>query len=314
MLDEAFDSAAAATSDADGSREGVLSAGDIDAFIARGFVVVRNCFSRRFAEQWTSGALRRLHCSPSDRASWPVGRMRAPESQRLDLRELSPRAWAAACQLIGGEQRAKTPCRWGDGFLVNFGKDPTARYSPPGPEIPPEALWHKDGDFFRHFLDSPEQGLLVLALFSDIALRGGGTQLACDSVGHVARFLAQRPAGVLPLETPADDIVRKCVDFEEATGEVGDVYFMHPYMLHSWSINESERARFIINPPVQLHKPMRFDRSQAEQSPVERGTLRALGEERFEFRPTAPREAIVPARLARDAAMWRDRASRRGVS
>ena len=28
--------------------------------------------------------------------------------------------------------------------------------------------WHKDGWMFRHFLDSAEQGLLVLVIYNDI--------------------------------------------------------------------------------------------------------------------------------------------------
>ncbi len=300
---------ASATPAAPRAAERVLSPSDLQGFVERGYVVVKHCFSRELAAQSTAAACRRLHCRLEDRESWPVGRMRAPESQRLALSQFSPRAWAAACELIGGEERARTPCRWGDGFLINFGKDPSARYTPPGPEIAPEALWHKDGDFFRHFLDSPEQGLLVLALFSDVESGGGATQMACDSVGHVARFLAERPQGVLPLETPADDIVRQCRDFVEATGEVGDVYFMHPFTLHSWSINQSERARFLINPPVHLREPMRFDRPDPEDhSPVERAVLRALGQSSFAFRPTAPRQAIVPERIARDRKLWRQRA------
>ena len=55
--------------------------------------------------------------------------------------------------------------------------------------------WHKDGDFFRHFLDSPEQGLLTFVLWSDIEPRGGGTFVAADSVPVVARTLAAAPGG-----------------------------------------------------------------------------------------------------------------------
>jgi hypothetical protein len=48
--------------------------------------------------------------------------------------------------------------------------------------VPSSPDWHKDGDFFRHFLDSPEQGLLTIVLWSDIEERGGGTFIAPDSV------------------------------------------------------------------------------------------------------------------------------------
>ena len=42
---------------------------------------------------------------------------------------------------------------------------------------------------FRHLLDSPEQGLLVVPLFNDILPQSGGTHIATDSIGVVSRFL-----------------------------------------------------------------------------------------------------------------------------
>jgi len=103
--------------------------------------------------------------------------------------------------------------------------------------------------------------------------------------------------------------VHECHDFIEATGSVGDVYLMHPFMLHTRSVNVSGRARFIINPPVMLHEPMNFSRPDPrDHSPVERAVLRALGVERYEFLPSQAREAIVPERLKRDKQLWDERA------
>lgn len=49
--------------------------------------------------------------------------------------------------------------------------------------------WHNDGDFFVHFLDSPEQGLLVIPLWSDIQPLGGGTVICPDGIAHVAKHM-----------------------------------------------------------------------------------------------------------------------------
>jgi hypothetical protein len=74
-------------------------------------------------------------------------------------------------------------------------------------------------------------------------------------------------------------------------------------------VNASDRARFIVNPPVKLREPMCFSRAPASQhSAVERAVLRALGVERYEFVPTHPREAIVPERIARERKVWEERA------
>lgn len=289
----------------------ILSPSDIDHFIARGYVKVRGCFSRELALELTRRACERLYCSLSDPTTWPSGRMRAPESQRVSFESIAPRAWQAACELVGGAERVKLPCTWGDAFIINFGRQPEHDWQAPSPAPHPVFNWHKDGDFFRHFLDSPEQGLLVIGLFSDIEPRGGGTFIACDSVGHVARHLAARPEGALPseLRQPAEEIIARCEDFVETTGEIGDVYLLHPFMIHSQSLNASTRARFIVNPPVQLREPMRFARGRAEElSVVERGVLRALAAERYEFAPSGPREAVVPERLLRERLIWEQRA------
>jgi hypothetical protein len=49
---------------------------------------------------------------------------------------------------------------------------------------------------------------------------------------------------------------------------------------------------------------MAFDRPDpAEHSPVERAVLRALGVDRLDYAPTAPRESVVPERVRRQERM-----------
>jgi hypothetical protein len=289
----------------------ILSQSDIESFITRGYVKLGGCFSRELALELTSRACQRLHCSLDNPSTWPSGRMRPPESQRVSFDSIAPKAWQAACELVGGAERVLLPCTWGDGFIIHFGRQPELEWKPPSAAPYPEFNWHKDGDFFRHFLDSPEQGLLVIGVFSDIEPRGGGTFIACDSVGHIARWLAEHPEGQLPseLKEPVWGVVDRCEDFLETTGVIGDVYLLHPFMVHSHSINASNRARFIVNPPVKLREPMCFARERpGDHSPVERAVGRALGVDRFEFVPSRPREAVVPERLARERAIWEERA------
>jgi hypothetical protein len=52
--------------------------------------------------------------------------------------------------------------------------------------------------------------------------------------------------------------VGRSTDFVEVTGSVGDAFFMHPLMLHTWSVSERDTARFIINPPVTSRQPLCF--------------------------------------------------------
>lgn len=46
-----------------------------------------------------------------------------------------------------------------------------------------------DGDFFVLFLDSREQALLVIPLFTDIVERAGGTVICPDAIPATARHL-----------------------------------------------------------------------------------------------------------------------------
>ena len=294
----------------------VLSESDIEHFITRGYVRVRGCFSREMANDLTRRACERLYCSVDDPSSWPSGVMRPPESQRVPFAEIAPRAWQAACELIGGADRAKTPCTWGDGFIINFGRQPEHTWMAPSGAPHSWHKWHKDGDFFRHFLDSPEQGLLVIGIFSDIEPGGGATYIASDSIAPIARMLADHPEGIYPpdLLAPCKEIAANCSDFVETTGEIGDVYLLHPFMVHSQSVNASNRARFIVNPPVMLREPMCFSREiPSAHSPVERGVLHALGVERYEFVPARPREAVVPERILRERRAWEERARAAGA-
>src|SRR5919202_1984338 len=114
-----------------------------------------------------------------------------------------------------------------NGFVVIrgcFTATPPGGAARPGAEAPgPPPGWQKTGDFFRHYLDSPEQGLLTLVLWTDVVSQGGGTFVAADSVPVIARLLAEHPEGLLPGDFDYHALIRQCHDFVEITGTVGDV-------------------------------------------------------------------------------------------
>lgn len=279
----------------------VLDAGQREQFLDQGFVRVPGCFTREAADEVTASVWSRLGYDPDDQATWAEPSVHMPTHRQLDVEQFAPKAWQAACELVGGVDRIRRPFAWGDGFIVNLceGSDrpwEDASSSSPG--------FHKDGDFFRHFLDSPEQGLLTLVLWSDVVHQGGATFAAADSVGPIARFLAAHPEGVLPDAFSAAGIINGCTDFVEATGAVGDVYLLHPFILHAKAQNVLRVPRFITNPPVHLAEPMRFDRENpADHSLVEQAVLCGLGVDSYHFEPTGPRESIVPERVRRQALM-----------
>jgi hypothetical protein len=236
-----------------------------------------------------------------------------PHFLQFDVSEFAPRAWGGICSLLGGASRVDTSVsNWKDSFIVNLGT--TEGHNK---VVKPQELenWHVDGDFFVHYLDSPEQGLLVIPLWSDIPEGGGGTMICPAAIEHVAKHLEKEREGVSPRMTPRRDnpkfteefglewyieLAKTMPDeaFVEATGVVGDVYLLHPLMMHSRSNNMLRHVRVITNPPVSIREPFVFDREDGNYSVVERKTLKALGKDRLEgWKIEAERQELVPKRV-----------------
>lgn len=152
---------------------------------------LERCFSREAAAKWSEDLWTRLGYT-SDPSTWPQERVRLEGEKSVPASEFAPKAWAAICELLGGEERLSDDWarNWSDGFIVNCG---TPEYRPDD-ELEFRTLdnWHTDGDFFVHYLDSPEQALLVIPLFTDIVPKGGGTVLCTDGIGIYAKHLVGR--------------------------------------------------------------------------------------------------------------------------
>jgi hypothetical protein len=268
---------------------------EVDHFVEHGYVVVKNCFEQESAQAWIDRAWVRFGYDRSNPAQWTEKRIHLSQLASVDAREFAPKAWDAAVQLLGGEDRIELPWEWNDGFIANLGVGDDRPWEQPSAEL---SGWHKDGDFFRHFLDSPEQGLLTIVLWTAMHHQGGGTFIAADSVPVIARHLAEHPEGVLFTDFDFRALTRQCKELIELTGEAGDVVLMHPYMLHATSQNVIKHGRLITNPPITLREPMQFDRADPrEQSAVERAVLHGLGVDRFAFQRTGERELVVPERV-----------------
>ncbi|KAI0669131.1 hypothetical protein C8Q78DRAFT_978137 [Trametes maxima] len=322
-----------------------LTEEEVEFFLENGYIVVKGAFSRAKAAAFTRDMWTRLGLDPLAPETWPADkeRIHMPVHLREPVASFAPRVWEIMKELLGGEERIDdASSAWGDSFIVNLGpadqRTSRAPVDPPPPAVDPRTLdnWHVDGDFFVHFLDSPEQALLTIPVFSDIRPGGGATYIAPQGVAMVARYLAAHPEGVVPKhlaffpDTGDDDdgartedvpgywshcaAARRCTAFVELTADVGDVVLLHPLMLHSASRNALRVPRVITNPPVALREPFCFSREDpGEYSLVERATLRALGVDRFEFRRTGERRRIVPERVIRERKMREDEKRRLGL-
>ncbi|MBI5631006.1 MAG: hypothetical protein HY921_08995 [Elusimicrobia bacterium] len=250
------------------------------SFFSRGHIALENCFSKDAARKFIDRAYQRLGYDPKDPNTWKEERSFLPGESSVVVADFAPRAWEAICALVGGAERVVhgSAHTWSDCFIVKFpSRDPAG-------ENRGDMNWHLDGSHEPRFLDTAEMGLLTFVLWSDAGPGSGGTRIACDSVGRVARCLLEHPEGVVKTEIPINEIVGECRDFVELTGRAGTVVLAHPYLLHCETANFSMTPRFLTARQVDLVAPLRFDRPLAQACAVELSVLSALGLESLDFR------------------------------
>ena len=292
----------------------LLSRAEAEHFINKGFVLIRDAFNRDIAKQVVDCAWEELKAKHGverddpntwlrrgDKSNPYIAYFRVgPQQQQLKLKDEAPTAFQTQIDVLGGPDRlshAGNQMAWSFHAIANLGLYDESTWIPPTRYAPG---WHKDGWHFRHFLDSPEQGLLTVPIFSDIQPRSGGTVIATDSIAPVARMLANFPQGFHADSVQGSGYVipyllDQCHDFQELTGNAGDMAILHPYMMHRVNRNPSDRHRFIANVAVVLNEPMRFIRSQDDKySLTELAVLRALDNDGLNFEPTTERRAYVP--------------------
>lgn len=184
-----------------------LSETEISHFLEHGYIKVSRCFSREAAATLISNVWTRLDMSPTDKSTWHTPRTNMPAHHTFSAKEFAPEAWSAICDLLGGEGKiAEGTTTWDDALIVNLGTAENEERQEEGVHLGKDLReWHVDGDLFRHFLDSPEQGLLIIPLFTDIRAGGGGTAICPPAVSEIAKYLVSKHVRLLSLRS-----VRSC--------------------------------------------------------------------------------------------------------
>jgi hypothetical protein len=262
-----------------------------------GFVAVEHALDPHFCEDVVSRRLIELGVDEQDPRTWPAGRRNLPATTVYPLEGVAPAAARFLHDLVGGPDAI----RFGDlpdNLILNF-PDPAATWFAPNEWRSPDAGFHKDGDWFRHFLDSPEQGLLGIVFWRDVVADQGPTYVVPDSIGRVAHLLAQHPEGLDP-PVPIDEVLADCNDFRALTGSQGTIVWAHPFLVHSASVNRTNRVRVISNTAVMLREPFSLS-GTGTKNPVERSILASLGVEAIAFEPTRSRAHVESERERR----WR---------
>ena len=284
----------------------VLTDAQVQSFLDNGYLVVKDCVDPGLAERWIDEGYRRLGYDKNDPSTFAKEIIWMDHKNELPIKDVSPKAWGALMDVIGGEDRVQDQVlylpqsghftfinsfNWSDAFIVNFRRGADEPWQEPGPQL---KGWHKDGSYFRHFIDSAEQALLTIVCWSDMRHQGGATLVSPDSVRVVAKYLYEHPEGVPPKQFDYPALLSQCSRFEEVIGEAGDFIILHPFMLHASSNNKLRVPRWMTNPPILLKEPMKLNRDNPEDfSLLERATLHYLGLERYDFQPAAPRETTL---------------------
>jgi len=295
-----------------------LSQDDVDQFLEKGYVVLKNAIPEESLKSFLETVWVRLGMDEHDKSTWTKEEIHMPRHRCVHISDFAPKVWGAMSELMGGEDRVdyKT-ASWGDGFICNLGNP---AYDPNEVIDPRDfgGTWHVDGDWFRHSLDSECQALECLVLFSDVEDRAGPTYICTDGIAKVAKWLLDHPEGSIDMCDPEGSgnkvvpkFVKECNDFVKLTGKTGDVFLCHFLTPHSRSRNHIRNSRFIVNPFVSFSEPMKLKRENpSDYSLIELKTLKDLDLDWVDFKMTAPRYRFMPRTKAKKDALIQEELQR----
>lgn len=264
----------------------VLSTEQVESFIESGFTMLREAFTVRQAATAADCVWRRMEekagIHKSDSSTWPDFYDLEEHLNNREILDCFTDRIAGAVEQLVGRDRWLGERRWGL-WPVNFAFGSTRPYDFP------TLRWHIDGNWFKHTIDAPKQGLLVVGLFSDIEPRWGGTILALGSHKRTARVLAEHPDGIAHRDLFREVLNEPIGNFHEVTGSAGDVLLAHPFLFHTIGMKHGGPPRIISNTEARLREPLKLQRPSADDySILEESIRRALRE-----LPTRPADARI---------------------
>ncbi|MBO3749483.1 phytanoyl-CoA dioxygenase family protein [Streptosporangiaceae bacterium NEAU-GS5] len=265
-------------------RTRVLGPEEIERFMDSGYATVRQAFTARQAAAACECVWRRMEQKAgirrSDPSTWPERYDIAEHLRNAEVLECFTDRLADAIGQLVGEHNWRGERRWGF-WPVNFSFGRSRPYDFPA------TSWHIDGNWFRHTVDSPKQGLLVIGLFTDVEPRGGGTILSLGSHKRTARVLAAHPEGMDHRDLFREVLSVPIGDFYEVTGSAGDVVLAHPFLFHTKGMKHRGAPRIISNTEAGLRRPMTLAGAPGDEYTIlEQSIRRALREE-----PAVPSDA-----------------------
>lgn len=243
----------------------VLTEEEIQGFIQNGYVRLRQAFSRELAEQCRQLLWEQTELSPTNPSGWaqPVIRLGSQTAEPFRQAANTDRLYAAFDQLVG-------PGRW----IAHPHLAGTVVIRFPVDIDPGDDGWHIDTSFEHEGswyanIYSKGRALLMLFLFSEVGQNDAPTRIRVGSHLDIATLLA--PAGETGMAFEAitlpPEVHKRPIAL--ATGEPGDVYLCHPFLVHAASRHYGISPRFLAQPGLLLREPLRFDAPEGQETPVE---------------------------------------------
>ncbi|GAA3394320.1 phytanoyl-CoA dioxygenase family protein [Cryptosporangium minutisporangium] len=244
------------------------------AFVRDGFVHVPGAFPRDVADAARALLWERTGCDPDDPTTWtrPVIRLDGYGDEPFRVAANTPTLHAAFDALVGaGRWRPRTGLGT---FPIRF----------PHPDDPGDGGWHVEGSFgertgYRTNVVSRGRALLMLFLFSDVGADDAPTRIRVGSHLDVPPILAPAGDEGLDFMELAKQAVPASADrpVVHATGEAGDVYLCHPFLVHAAQPHTGRQPKFMAQPPLDPVGELVLDRPDGAYSPVEQAVRLGLG-------------------------------------
>lgn len=243
-----------------------LSDSEIEDFVQQGFVRLRDAFPRSLADQCRQLLWEQLGLAPKDRSGWtqPVVRLGDQRAAPFCQAANTPRLHQAFDQLVGPGRWIAHPHLAGT-VVVRF----------PVEGDPGDDGWHIDTSFEKNGswcanVHSEGRALLMLFLFSDTGPDDAPTRIRVGSHLDLPQLLASAGNEGIAF---ADVVLPSQVHqrpLAYATGNAGDVYLCHPFLVHAGNRHQGIAPRFLAQPGLLLaNRRLELERSDGAYSPVE---------------------------------------------
>lgn len=225
----------------------VLTDEQLASYWRDGFIHLGQAFPRWLAKQCCDLLWEQIEERRDIPATWarPVVRIGSFADDSFRLAAQSPR-WTGAINDVAGPEAAPTPWLHGS-FVVRF----------PVEVDPSDHAWHVEGSYVgpdgSWWVNHRSEGraLLMLALFSDIGADDAPTRIRAGSHREIPKMLlpyGEKGVSSMEFEPPAR-IHELPLVF--ATGEAGDAYLCHPFLVHAAQRHQGSNPRFL----AQLNVP-----------------------------------------------------------